>query len=398
MITPLSPAISLSAPVSTRGDVGRPVDARTTSLSGTIRPRTVMIVDDEALNIKAVQKHLTIAGHQSFVSTTDPREAIGLLRREEPDVLILDVMMPEINGLDVLASIRSDAQLCHLPVLILTAATDQATKVRALELGATDFLNKPINPSELIPRVRNALIVKAHHDHMVEYSSHLEDEVRKRTAELAESRLEVIQILASAAEYRDQETGNHVIRVGKYAGVIARALGFSNTEAEQIELAAILHDVGKIGITDTILLKPGRLDPTEMATMRHHCQYGANILQGTRSSQKSISNSRFETVRRSPVLKLAAKIAIGHHEKWDGSGYPNGIAGDAIPIEARITSVADVFDALGSRRPYKEPKPPEECFAILEQGRGKDFDPQVLDAFFASTAEITKIARDLADG
>jgi putative two-component system response regulator len=361
---------------------------------------TIMIVDDEPINIKVVQRHLRVAGYANFVTTSEPREALQMIRRDEPDVIVLDVMMPHVGGLEILEVIRGDIQLHHIPVLILTAATDEETEVRALELGATDFLSKPVRSSELVPRVRNALVVKSHHDHMANYSTRLEHEVQRRTEELNQSRMEVIHVLACAAEYRDHETGNHVLRVGRYAGVIARKLSFASRQVELIEQAAILHDVGKIGIADAILLKPGRLEKDEFEAMQNHCDYGANILRGLpseRASKPSLS-SEFDSLTHSPILKLAATISMSHHEKWDGSGYPHGISGEAIPIEGRITAVADVFDALSTRRPYKEPFALDRCFEILQEGRGQHFDPKVLDAFFACKPEVVQIALELADG
>jgi putative two-component system response regulator len=360
---------------------------------------TIMIVDDEPINIKVVEKHLRCAGYDSFVTTHDSREALDVIRSKQPDVVLLDVMMPHVGGLEILEVIRGDIRLHHLPVLILTASSDERTRKEALESGATDFLSKPVQAAELVPRVRNALVVKAHHDNLANQSLRLEREVRQRTRELQQSREEVIHVLACAAEYRDKETGNHVLRVGRYAEIIARALGFHGSRAELIGQAAVLHDVGKIGISDTILLKPGKLDPEEIEIMKKHCRYGKNILMGMPShgglglpganQQRSLSES--------PVLKLAAVIAESHHERWDGSGYPKGLSGDAIPIEGRIMAVADVFDALYSRRPYKAPLPEDRCFEILEEGRGSQFDPRVLDAFFSRVDDILRIAFDLAD-
>lgn len=360
---------------------------------------TVMIVDDEPVNIKVVQKYLKNAGYHRFVNTSDARHAIDLLRQERPDIVLLDIMMPHVNGLDILEVIRGDINFQHVPVLILTAANDDEVRFRALELGATDFLNKPVRGAELIPRIRNALIVKAHHDNLAEYSARLEHEVRMRTAELAHSREEVIRVLACAAEYRDRETGNHVLRVGRYAGIIARELGFSRSRAELIGQAAILHDAGKIGITDSILLKPGKLTLAEIEEVRNHCDYGMNILLGrpTHANVELQGLAGSQRLCQSPILRIAASIAISHHEKWDGSGYPIGLAGEDIPIEGRITAVADVFDALSSKRPYKEAMPLDECFDILEQGREQHFDPQVLDAFFSRTDEVVRVAFDLAD-
>lgn len=360
---------------------------------------TVMIVDDEPVNIKVVQKYLERAGYDRFINTSESREAIELIRDACPDIILLDIMMPHINGLEILEVMRGDIKLQHVPVLILTAATDDEIRFRALEMGATDFLNKPVQAAELIPRIRNALIVKAHHDNLAKYSAQLEHEVRMRTAELAQSREEIIRVLACAAEYRDRETGNHVLRVGRYAGIIARELGFDRNRAELIGQAAILHDAGKIGISDSILLKPGKLTDEENQEVKNHCEYGMNILLG-KPTHAHIPLQGLAGMKRlceSPILRVAATVAISHHERWDGTGYPLGLAGERIPIEGRITAVADVFDALSSRRPYKGPLPLDECFDVLEQGRGTHFDPQVLDAFFARSDEVVRVAFDLAD-
>lgn len=369
-----------------------------------LRPRdrtnlaTIMLVDDEPIIIKALQKYLREAGYDKFVTTSEPRDALDLIRKNRPDVIVLDIMMPHVSGLNILEVIRGDRSLHHLPVVILSASGDDEMKQNALELGATDFLTKPIKPTELVPRIRNALVIKAHHDQLAEYSTRLKHEVRQRTAELAQSRQEVIHVLASAAEYRDQETGDHVLRVGRYVGIIARQLNFSPNRVELIEQAAILHDVGKIGITDAILLKPGKFDAEEIAVMREHCKYGQHILQCIPSNGQRRNRLNANPEGQSPILRVAATIAISHHEKWDGSGYPYGLSGEAIPIEGRITAVADVFDALGSRRPYKEPMPLDRCFEVLEEGRAKHFDPKVLDAFFARTDDVVRVATELPDG
>jgi len=359
----------------------------------------VTIVDDEPVNVKVVQKYLKDAGYRHFVNTHDSREAVELIRNESPDIVLLDIMMPHVSGLDILEVLRGDIKTQHLPVLILTAASDEEIRSKALELGATDFLNKPVRTAELIPRIRNALIVKAHHNNLAKYSSQLEHEVRMRTAELAQSREEIIRVLACAAEYRDQETGNHVLRVGRFAGIIARQLGFDRSQAELIGQAAILHDAGKIGIPDAVLLKAGKLTPDEMETIRQHCDYGMNILLGrpTHADQRFQGCAGAQRLSESPILRIAATIAISHHEKWDGSGYPLGLSGESIPVEGRITAVADVFDALSSKRPYKDPMPLDRCFEILEEGRAAHFDPQVLDAFFARTDDVVRVALDLVD-
>lgn len=357
-----------------------------------------MIVDDEPINIKLIQKYLRGVGYHDFVTTSESREAVDMVRSTKPDIVVLDVVMPHVTGLDILETIRSDENVAHLPVLIVTASTDEQTKIDALELGATDFLNKPVKPTELLPRVRNSLVLKAHHDQMAAYSKRLEVEVAQRTADLAQSREEVIHVLACAAEYRDQETGNHVIRVGRFAGLIAKQLGCTDSDAELIEHAAILHDAGKIGIADSILLKPGKLSPEEYRTMKRHCEFGERILRAQPSdeSQPFLRQSRSPSTR-SPVLRMAAVIARTHHERWDGTGYPNQLAGEDIPIVGRITAVADVFDALSSKRCYKEAMPLEQCIEIMCKERGKHFDPKVLDAFLERIDDATQIVVSLAD-
>jgi putative two-component system response regulator len=346
--------------------------------------RRVMIVDDEPINIKLARKYLQIAGYSNFITTSDAAGAVAMIKREEPDVILLDVMMPQVSGLDILQAVRADREIAHLPVLILTASTDAQTRKTALELGATDFLTKPVDPNELLPRVRNALTVKAHHDHLTRYSQTLEDEVRQRTREVEASRLHVVQALARAAEFRDDDTGRHVIRVGRYAAVIARDLGLEEERITMLEMAAQLHDVGKIGIRDAILLKPGKLDATEMAEMKRHCEYGFAIIDPPEQAS-------------SPLLKMAALIALTHHEKWDGSGYPRGLHGEQIPLEGRITAAADVFDALSSKRPYKPAFPLDKCIHILNEGKGAHFDAAVVTSLLRRLGEVTQIQSSFAD-
>ncbi len=363
----------------------------------------IMIVDDEPVNIKVARKYLSLAGYSEFVIATDPTEVLTLLGRGPPDLLLLDIMMPGLSGLELLANLRADKRFAPLPVLILTAMDDSETKAQALNLGATDFLTKPVDPTELIPRVRNAIVLKAHHDHLRNYASRLEHEVRVRTEELEASRQQIIDCLARAAEFRDNDTGRHIVRVGRFVGVIARELGLEESVIGLLEQAARLHDVGKIGVPDAILLKPGKLDPEEMEVMQKHCGFGKRIFEGMTSNEYSAYRahttlgSQIVENCRAPLLDLAARIALTHHEKWDGSGYPLGLAGENIPLEGRITAVADVFDALSSKRPYKPAFPLEKCLSIMEEGRGKHFDPTVLEAFFKRHDEIVQIQLELAD-
>jgi putative two-component system response regulator len=367
------------------------------------RPARILLVDDEPLNIKVVRKYLAGAGYSEFCSTTSPTDVLPLVIRGEPDLVLMDIVMPRFSGLDILSAIRADAQLAHIPVVMLTALEDRETKCKALSLGATDFLAKPVDPSELISRVRNVLLVKAHHEHLRKYTSELERRVKERTAQLEVSNQNVIHCLARAAEFRDDETGRHVIRVGCYAAIIAHQLGWEPDAVQMIRQAAQLHDVGKIGIPDAILTKPDKLSPQEFDVMRKHCGYGKQIFESLTDSEWSIFRRHAELGQRilgdcsSPVLEMAAQIALTHHERWDGSGYPIGLAGKDIPLVGRITAVADVFDALSTRRPYKPAFPIDRCFAILEDGRGTHFDPDVLDAFVAAREEILFVQISHAD-
>jgi putative two-component system response regulator len=362
-----------------------------------IMDSTIMILDDEPYNVMVVRKYLRDVGYSNLLTLTDSSEALNTIAREEPSLLLLDIMMPQVSGLDILRNLRADRETKRLPVLILTASTDAETKREALDLGATDFLPKPVDPTDLIPRVRNALATKVYQDRLVNHAEELERAVRKRTAELAASREEVIHCLARAADYRDNNTGNHVIRVGRYAGIIARELGFSEADVEALELAAQLHDVGKIGIPDAILNAQGTLDPEQFAMMQKHCSFARKILTplGEREWRTLRTHSQLGAsllqISSSPTLIMAARIAQTHHEWWNGTGYPLGLAGEDIPLEGRITAVGDVFDALSTRRPYKMPIPREKCFAIMSDERGTHFDPRVLDAFFARSEEVIQV-------
>jgi putative two-component system response regulator len=367
------------------------------------RAARILIVDDEPLNIRVTQKYLSAAGYSDFDSTSVAADVLPLMIRDTPDLVLLDIIMPNVDGLDLLAAIRSSSSLRHIPVIMLTAVEDRDVKCRALELGATDFLAKPVDRSELVSRVRTVLLAKAHHDHLKNYTIELERVVKERTAQLEASRQNIIHCLARAAEFRDDETGRHVLRVGRYAAIIARQLGWDPESTEMLEQAAQLHDVGKIGVPDAVLLKPGKLTAEEFELMQKHTGYGKRAFE-------SLSDVEWSTWRRhaqlgndilsgcgSSVLDAAAQIALTHHERWDGSGYPLGLAGADIPIEGRITAVADVFDALSTKRCYKPAFPLEKCFAILEEGREKHFDPNVLDAFVAARQQIVDIQIRFAD-
>ncbi len=362
-----------------------------------------MIIDDEPINIFVAEKYLRLAGYTNIVTTTDPREALATLAEHQADLVLLDIMMPQFSGLEFLAALRADPGCAHLPVIVLTAANDRSIKRQALELGANDFLSKPVDPSELLPRVRNVLTVKKHQDYLQRYSCELEEAVLRRTAQLARSRQEVIHCLARAAEFRDDDTGRHVYRVGRYARLIAEELGWTGEQLDILEQAAQLHDIGKIGIPDAILLKPAKLTAEEFEIMQKHSDFGRFITQTIPDNEANVLREHTELGSRllqdvdSPFLVMAATIALSHHEKWNGAGYPLKLVGENIPIEGRITAVADVFDALSSKRPYKPAFPVEKCFAILAEGRGEHFDPRVLDAFFARRNEVIQTLIQYAD-
>lgn len=363
----------------------------------------ILIVDDEPINVKVCQKYLNELGYKRCIGLTDSTRTIAVIMDERPDVIILDVMMPIVSGVDVLKMIRKHEELAHLPVLILTASSDRTTKLTVLNLGATDFLTKPIDPSEMAPRIRNVLTVKRYQDSLRNHAAVLEEAVRQRTADLEASRMDVIHCLARAVEYRDDHTGRHVERVGRYSGIIARTLGLDPTTASMIEQAAQLHDVGKIGVPDEILMKPGRLTPEEFERMQKHTLFGRKIVEqmSERDWEKLRQHvhigNRILEAPRSPLLMMAARIALTHHERWDGSGYPLGLAGEDIPLEGRITAVADVFDALSSHRPYKPAYPADKCFQILQSESGSHFDPRVVDAFLSQRSLIVSTQMELAD-
>ena len=384
------------------------VDAASTLSSSEVADRRdlpqgkILIVDDEVANVLVAKKLLSRAGYSDFETTSDSTLAINLVHTFEPDVVLLDINMPNVDGISILSQIRSVPKFQHVPVLILTANSDSGVKLRCLELGATDFLIKPIDPMELAPRVRNALVSKINHDKLSAHATQLEKIVQMRTEELECSRREVIYCLARAAELRDNDTGNHVIRVGRYAGIIAANLGLPDQFVRDIELAAQLHDVGKIAVPDAILLKPGKLEPEEYEVIQSHVKHGRQIIKPYAAHDATTMRSHVDAGTQmladgSALMRLAASVAQTHHERFDGTGYPIGLAGEDIPLEGRITAVADVFDALSSERPYKKALPRERCFAILEEGRGSHFDPKILDAFFAGASDIVRVQVEFVD-
>lgn len=329
------------------------------------REARILIIDDHQANIDALSRILRSAGFVSVNSTTDPMVGVSLVQTWSPDLLLLDLHMPRLDGFGVLEAIRP--QLTggsYLPVLMLTADSSDETKRRALAGGAKDFLTKPFDATEARLRIENLLEMRSLYTTIRTQNELLEHRVAERTRELEEAQVEILQRLAAAAEFRDDDTGEHTHRVGHLAALLAAEVGLSVAEVAVIRRAAPLHDVGKIGIPDSILLKPGRLTREERRIMQTHVAIGAEMLAGGRSA----------------LVQTAERIARGHHEQWDGKGYPDGYAGERIPIEARIVAVADFFDALTHRRPYRPAWSIEKTVAKIVAQRGYHFDPAVVDA------------------
>lgn len=390
-------------PVSSTHDPSQPwgyganVSLRMANSIETIKSSRIMIVDDEPLLVRVVKRFLQSAGYHEFSTVTDSREAMFRINSEAPDVVLLDIVMPHVNGLEILQARQSHTSAQYTPFIILSANGNTETKRKALELGATDFLSKPVDPIDLTLRVQNALLVKAHQDHLQNYAQDLSRQVQLRTAELERSREQIIHCLAKAAEFRDNDTGKHVVRVGKYSAIIADELGFDGKFCHRIELAAQLHDVGKIGVPDSILLDPGKLDEEAFARMQQHCDLGCRIIEPLARHELEMlkhrtgGNRLTPEVQQSSLLIMAANIAKTHHENWDGLGYPNQLKEDQIPIEGRITAVADVYDALSSSRPYKDAFSLEKCLTIMHEEIGRRFDPKVMAAFFNRIEDIQQV-------
>lgn len=326
---------------------------------------SILIVDDEPANVSLLERILRGEGYSNVVGTTDPRHALALYGDSQPDLILLDLHMPVIDGFAVLRALaESRSGDSYLPVLVLTADVTDEAKHHALKAGATDFVTKPFDVTEVVLRIRNLLTTRLLHLQFVSRTSDLVSEVAERNDALYAAQLETANRLTTAAEARDDETADHIERVGRLSGDLARALGMDDERAQMIQTAAALHDVGKIGVPDRVLLKPGPLTHEEFEVMRSHTIIGRSILAHTSS----------------PVLKLAAEVAYSHHERWDGAGYPIGVAGEMIPLSARIVAVADAFDAMTNTRRYRAARPAERALEEIEREAGRQFDPAVCRA------------------
>jgi putative two-component system response regulator len=337
-------------------------------LEGALQQARILIIDDQPENVTLLRRVLSKAGYGEVQSTTDPGQAEVLYEAYRPDLVLLDLHMPEMDGFAVLERLRClTARATYLPILVLTGDHDPLKRRRALAAGATDFLAKPFDIVEVVLRIRNLLETRHLHSLLSNQNTFLEARVRQRTHELEQAQGEILARLAAAAEHRDDDTGRHTIRVGELSAAIAETLGLPREAIELIRAAAPLHDVGKIGVPDHILLKAGTLTPEEFAVMKTHTTIGAAILAGGRSA----------------LVIEAERIALNHHERWDGSGYPNGLLGNAIPLGARIVAVADVFDALTHERPYRPAWPLDRVMDEISAQSGHHFDPAVVAAFLA---------------
>jgi response regulator RpfG family c-di-GMP phosphodiesterase len=323
-----------------------------------------LVVDDNPTNLMLLKHRLVKLDDCEVVTMDSAVEALEWCKTNVPDLILTDYMMPEIDGLEFIRLLRLNDEMREIPVVVVTTADVKEIRQKALELGAIDFLTKPVDGHELMARARNLLALR---------KSQLT--LHDRAAE------ELVMRLSKAAEFRDPETGTHIERMARFSGLIARRLGMSPDDAERLELAAPMHDVGKVGIPDMILLKPDRLTPAEFTIMKQHADLGWEILKNSPSR----------------LVRLAAEIALSHHEKFDGSGYPTGLSGESIPLAGRIVAVADVYDALTSARPYKQPWPVERATEFLREQSGKHFDPACVDAFLDEMNDVLRIMAEFQD-
>jgi len=365
--------------------------------------KSLLFVDDEQAALDGLRRALRrTEAEWQMTCVRDGEAAWQQLLDAVYDAVVTDVKMPGISGLELLGRIRRTPRTQGIPVVVLTGLSDHDLKRQALEQGASDLFTKPVDGGQLIARLNNVLDLKDRQDALRASVDTLRHQVDQQRRELLRTRLDAICRLANAAEYRDEETGNHVVRVGCYSRAVAETMGMDKRWTEMLLLAAPLHDIGKIGIPDRILLKPGPLTPAERAVIQRHCAIGERIL---REPSKTVvtfwdwySPDPDAASPANPLLDLAASIALTHHEKWNGEGYPLGLAGESIPLQSRIVAVCDVFDALVSNRPYKTASSDDEALGILCDGVGNHFDPAVHRAFVKAWPEIRLIRRRFADG
>jgi len=342
---------------------------------------TVLLVDGDLVNVKLLAEILRVNGYQNVLSTTDPREVEELCDKHEVDLIILDIDLPYLDGFEVMGRLCSDRKNAQIPIIVVTALNDTSTRNRILHDGARDYLTKPFNRSEVLSRIRNALEMHLLYKQVRRHNDRLEELVKERTDEIYTTRLKIIRRLSRAAEFRDNETGMHIQRMSAYSELLARGIGMNERECAIMLNASPLHDVGKIGIPDRILLKQGKLSRDEWEVMKEHTLIGTKILEGDNCE----------------LLGAARTIALTHHEKWDGSGYPHGLSGEDIPLMGRIVAVSDVFDALTSERPYKRAWTVDDAFEYLDKEKGKHFEAGLVDCFLGLMPELLEIRAKYAE-
>ena len=342
-------------------------------MSSTSRSK-ILVVDDEPANLNLMRQILKNDYDLAFAKSGV--DALANIQKQIPDLILLDVMMPGMDGHEACQKIKADPRVNAVPVIFCTAMTDEQDEVRGFKLGASDYLTKPVRPAVVLARVRTHLELADQH-------RATQEEVRIAHKDLIDSRLKTLLMLGKAAEFKDNDTGLHVVRMSKYSYMLAKASGWNEESCNVLLNAAPMHDIGKISTPDSILKKPGPLDPEEMATMRLHCEAGAQIIEQAQSD--------------TPLFKMAKEIALSHHEKWDGTGYPNRLAGDSIPVPGRVVAIADVFDALTTKRPYKSPWPLDKTFDFMRENAGKHFDPELIEIFISLRNEITEVQQRFAE-
>ncbi len=335
----------------------------------------ILIIDDNAFNVQLLEAIVKEAGYDSVLSITDPRKAKDLYLAYKPDLVLLDISMPYLDGFQVMEQFKEIESSSYIPVLVLTALQDNEIRLKVLESGAQDFLTKPFNRVETLLRIKNLLTVRLLHQRVKRQNEELEQKVRERTEELNKTRLEIIRRLGRAAEYKDNETGLHIIRMSKISARLGELAGLGNAEVELILNTSPMHDIGKIAIPDAILLKSGPLDAKEWEKMQTHTTMGHTLLDG----------------HESKLMIAAREIALTHHEKWNGQGYPQGLKNNEIPFNGRIVGLADVFDALTAKRPYKDPYPISKAIEIIKSEREKHFDPELTDLFLENIEDFVII-------
>jgi putative two-component system response regulator len=341
----------------------------------------VVIIDDVEINVALMRRLAARLDDVQAVGFTDARAGLEHCIAHAPDLIVTDYMMPDLDGIELVTLLRATSSVAHVPVIMVTANNETDVRYRALEAGVTDFLAKPIDRTEFLARARNMLALSRSQKALADRASWLAGEVEKATAAIVARERETLFCLGRAAEYRDPETGGHILRMAHFSRLIAGRLGLSVAEQDLILMAAPMHDVGKLGIPDRILLKPGRLTDEEMAVMKTHALIGYEILKDSTSQ----------------ALQAGAVIARAHHEKFDGSGYPAGLTGEAIPLYGRIVAVADVFDALTSERPYKKAWELDRARNFIAEASGQHFDPACVDAFFARWDDVLAVRAQHVD-